>query len=87
MISKTFGKIPQYIVHEDNSACLKDSKFPKISPQTKHISIPYHFFRTNIGHLETKVRVVSTDNKVANRSAKVLSEQKFRHERFVLTGW
>ena len=43
-ISKTFGTISQFIVHEDNSACLKFSTFSNISPQTKHIAIPYHFF-------------------------------------------
>ena len=43
-ISKAFGKIPQSLVHEDNEACLKFAQMPKMSPRTKHIALPYHFF-------------------------------------------
>ena len=51
-ISKTFGKIPQSIVHEDNESCLKFATMPKMSLRTKHNTIPYHFFRTKVELLE-----------------------------------
>ena len=35
-IAKMFGEIPMSIVHEDNEACLKFAKMPKMSPRTKH---------------------------------------------------
>ena len=39
--SKTFAKIHQSLVYEDNPACLKFSTMPKIFIQTKHITTPY----------------------------------------------
>ena len=47
--SKTFNAVlPQTIVHEDNESCLKFANTPKMSPQTKHIDIPYHFFKLSL---------------------------------------
>jgi hypothetical protein len=37
--------IPQSIVYEYNQACLKFAQMPKLSPRTKHISVPFHWFR------------------------------------------
>ena len=54
MISKTFGTISQCIGHEDNIACLKIFIFPNISPQTKHISISFHFFKQILNILKLK---------------------------------
>ena len=69
-ISKIFGTILQFIVHEDNSTCLKFATVPKTYPQTKHIAIPYQLFHTKIEHLEIKVATVSTDNQLANNFTK-----------------
>ena len=38
-------RIPQSTVYEDNEACLNFATLLKMSPCTKHIAIPYHFFR------------------------------------------
>ena len=35
-------------VYEDNEACLKFATMPKMSPQTKHIALPHHFFWTKV---------------------------------------
>ena len=53
-----FGEIPMSIVHEDNEACLKFVKMPKMSPRTKHIAIPSHFFRSKI---DKEIQVVAID--------------------------
>ena len=34
--------IPQSTVFEDNDACLKFARMPKLTPRTKHIGVPYH---------------------------------------------
>ena len=47
----TLDKVPQSIVHEDNEACLKFSNIPMMSPRTKHIALPYHFFRSKVEEL------------------------------------
>ena len=49
------GGIPQTKVYEDNKACLKHARMPKMSPRTKHIAIPYHFFRSKVEELEIAV--------------------------------
>jgi hypothetical protein len=37
--------IPQSIIYEDNQAYLKFAQMPKLSPRTKHILVPLHWFR------------------------------------------
>jgi hypothetical protein len=85
-ISKTFGELPASIVHEDNEACLKFATMPKMSPRTKHIAIPYHFFRSKIGS-EIKVVAVNTDNQLADQFTKGLPQDKFLRDRKLLMGW
>jgi hypothetical protein len=86
-IAKTFGNIPQSIVHEDNEACLKFSNMPKMSPRTKHIAIPYHFFRSKVEQLEIKVVGINTENQLADQFTKGLPQDKFIRDRRNLIGW
>jgi hypothetical protein len=37
--------IPQSVVYEDHQSCLKSEQMPKLSPRTKHISVPFHWLR------------------------------------------
>ena len=48
--SKAFvlDKITSSKVYEGNEAYLKFATMPKMSPQTKHIALPYHFFLTKV---------------------------------------
>ena len=86
-ISKTFGEIPVSTVHEDNEACLKFASVPKMSPRTKHIAIPYHFFRSRVANGEIKIVGVTTDNQLADQFTKGLSQDKFLRDRYRLIGW
>ena len=43
-VGTTAHVIPQSTVFEDNEACLKFARMPKLTPRTKHIGIPYHWF-------------------------------------------
>jgi hypothetical protein len=86
-VAKTFGKLPQSIVHEDNEACLKFASIPKMSPRTKHIAIPYHFFRSKIEELEIKVIAINTNNQLADQFTKGLPQPKFVADRKKLMGW
>ena len=86
-ISKTFGNIPQSIIHEDNEACLKFATMPKMSPRTKHITIPYHFFRTQVENLEIKIVGINTENQLADQFTKDLPQDKFVEDRKSLMGW
>ena len=86
-ISKTFGTIPASTVHEDNEACLKFATVPKMSPRTKHIAIPYHFFRSKVSNGEIQIVGVSTHNQLADQFTKGLPAAKFLKDRKQLVGW
>lgn len=79
--------IPQSSVYEDNASCLKFATAPKMSSRTKHIAIPYHFFRSKVNDLEVKVVSISTDNQLGDQFTKGLPEPKFVRDRKRLMGW
>ena len=85
--SKTFVEIPQSNVYEDNSACLKFATMPKMSSRTKHIAIPYHFFRSKVESLQVKVIAINTENQLGDQFTKGLPEPKFVKDRYRLMGW
>ena len=82
-----YGSLPQSKVFEDNEACLKFASLPKMSPRTKHIAIPYHFFRSKVKNLEIKVEAVGTKEQLADQFTKGLSQEDFEIARFNLMGW
>ena len=54
--SKIFSETQEEIypssnVYEDYAGCLQFAKMPKMSPRTKHIGLPYHWFRGNVSSL------------------------------------
>ena len=79
--------IPTSRVYEDNEACLKFATLPKLSPRTKHIAIPYHFFRDKVDKLEIAVKAIDTKNQLADQFTKGLPQDKFIHDRKCLMGW
>ena len=64
--SKRFVKIHQYVVYEDNLACLYFATMPKISSQTKHIAILYDFFRSKVKIMDIKVVAIDTKKRLTN---------------------
>ena len=85
-IAKGFT-IPPSKVYEDNEACLKFASMPKMSPRTKHIAIPYHFFRSKVKELEIQVLGIDTKRQLADQFTKGLPQDKFEHDRKELLGW
>jgi len=51
---------PSRIAYEDNTACLQFVKMPKLSPRTKHIGLPYQWFRNKVSSLEIDIQAVSS---------------------------
>ena len=86
-MSQGFKEIPQSTVHEDNTTCLKFATMPKMSPRTKHIAIPYHFFRSKVKELEIKVVQIDTTKQLADQFIKGLPEDKFARDSKALVGW
>ena len=53
--------IPKSKVYEDNAAYLKFARLPRLTPQTKHIAVPYHWFISKVEQLEIVIEPISTD--------------------------
>lgn len=79
--------IPQSTVYEDNDACLKFARMPKLTPRTKHIGIPYHWFRTQVERLEIKIEGIDTKVQLGDQFTKGLPVDAFRVARKRLMGW
>ena len=58
-----------------------------MSPRTKNIAIPYHFFRSKAENLEIKVESIDTDDQLADQFTKGLPQDKFEKARKKLMGW
>ena len=84
---ETFGEIPTSTVYEDYEACLRFATTPKMSPRTKHIAIPYHFFRSKVENGEINIVGIKTGNQMADQFTKGLPQDKFLSDRKKLVGW
>ena len=82
-----YGSIPKSKVFEDNEVCLKCASLPKMSPITKHIDLPYHFFRSKVEKLEIKVLSIRADDQVVDQCTKGLTQDKFELARKTWMGW
>ena len=74
-------------VFEDNQGAIALANVPKMTPRSKHIAIPYHFFREHIRKKEVEVKHISTDEQLADLLTKGLVEVKFENLRDKLMGW
>ena len=79
--------LPQSKVYEDNAACLKFARLPRLTPRTKHIAIPYHWFRSKVEQLEIAIEPIDTEKQLADQFTKPLSLDKFLRARKDLMGW
>jgi len=79
--------IPKSKVYEDNAACLKFARLPRLTPRTKHIAIPYHWFRTKVEQLEITIEPINTELQLADQFTKPLNTDKFLSARKSLMGW
>ena len=79
--------IPKSKVYEDNVACLKFARLPRLIPQTKHIAVPYHWFRSKVEQLEIVIEPISTSKQLADQFTKPLTSEKFLAGRKDLMGW
>ena len=82
----SLDNISQSIVYEDNKSCLKYATMPKMAPRTKHIALPYHFFRSKVVEVEIKVVPISTHDQLADQFTKGIPETSFVKARKRLMG-
>ena len=85
--SKSENPLPKSKVYEDNAACLKFARLSRLTPRTKHVAIPYHWFRSKVEPLEISIEPISTEDQLIDQFTKSLSIDKFLNARKRLMGW
>ena len=60
---------------------------PKLSPRTKHIGIPYHWFRTKVDNLDIQIEPIESASQLGDGFTKGLPIDKFETARKTLMGW
>jgi Reverse transcriptase (RNA-dependent DNA polymerase) len=86
-VSSPRSSIPASKVYEDNAACLKFASTGQLSPRTKHIGVPYHWFRSKVVSLDIQILPVSTTDQLADIFTKGLPNPTFESLRRILMGW
>ena len=79
--------IEQSTVYEDNHACMKFARMAQLSPRTKHIGIPYHWFRSKVESLDIRIEPIATTKQLADQFTKGLSSVPFEISRRAIMGW
>ena len=76
-------------VFEDNEAAMKlaKSQLPKITPQSKHFAVKYHWFREKLDEYGFEILPVRTDKQKADLFTKGLLRTEFRTKRHMIMGW
>jgi hypothetical protein len=76
-------------VFEDNEAAMKlaKSQLPKITPQSKHFAVKYHWFREKLEEYGFDILPVRTDKQKADLFTKGLLRTEFRTKRHMIMGW
>ena len=64
------------VLFEDNIGALTLANVPKLTPRSKNIAIPYHFFREFIRKKEVEVVRVETNNQLVDMLTKGLVQVK-----------
>ena len=81
------NKSMKYTVFEDNNGTIEIAKIPKMRPQTKHIAIKYHHFRTYIQKGDIQIEKVDMAKQEADFLTKPLVQKLFCYLRCKVMGW
>jgi hypothetical protein len=68
-------------------ACLKFARMAQLSPRTKHISIPHHWFRPKVESLDIQIEPIAITKQLADPFAKGLAQVPFESSREAFMGW
>jgi hypothetical protein len=74
-------------VFEDNDAYLQFVRMPRLTARTKHIRIPYHWFRSYVESNQVTLVQVDKMNQLADQFTKGLPNPVFHMARKQLLGW
>jgi hypothetical protein len=60
---------------------------PRLSPRTKHIYVPYHWYRSKVRNLEIAMLPISSASQLGDQLTKGLPQDAFERGRMALMGW
>ena len=69
-----------------NAACLQFAKMPKMTPGTKHIGLPYHWYRGKVSSLEIEIHHVSLMISLETTLPSVSVAKSLRKQSFLCWG-
>ncbi len=52
-------------------------RLPRLTPHTKLIAVPYHWFRTQVDQMEISIEPIDSEKQVADQFTKSLSSDQF----------
>ena len=87
MDDATFITTTYSSVFEDNNGALILATVPRMTPRSKHIAVPYHFFREHVTKGTIKIFKVESSVNTADLFTKGLDRVKFQALRLLLMGW
>ena len=73
-------------MYEDNVACLKFARLRRLTPRTKYIVVPHHWFTTKVEQMEISIDPISTEKQLVDQFIKSLTLDKFLKGRNDLMG-
>jgi hypothetical protein len=74
-------------IFEGNKDCVELVNAPKLCPQTEHIGLKYHHFRSHVARGGIKILWIDTKNQLADIFTKPLPTSSFEYLRHLLLGW
>jgi hypothetical protein len=60
---------------------------PKLSPRTKYLVVPLHWWRSKVINLEIVIRSVPSASQLGDKFTKGLGKEPFERSRMSLMGW
>ena len=87
MENSTFLTNTYSSVFEDNNGSLILATVPRMTPHSKHIAVPYHFFLKHVAKGTVKIFKVASDQDKADLFTKSLDCVKFQSLWTLLMGW
>jgi hypothetical protein len=76
-------------VYEDNEGAQKlaNSPLPRVTPNSKHFAVKYHWFREKLDEFNIQIKRIDTTLQKADLFTKGLLRTEFRKKRELLMGW
>jgi hypothetical protein len=74
-------------IFKDNKGCVELANAPRMRPQTRHIALKYHHFRSHVANGNLSIRWIDTKHQLADIFTKPLAASSFIPLQESLLGW